>query len=101
MIVQVSGGAAETRRFDLKLLEMGYTANLKWVCDQRSSLGRSNRYHWTIVGEWTCESVPILASPLLSRSGDRVWGEPGLMTSSGTYRLCKMVERSGTRSQMG
>lgn len=41
--------------FDLKLLEMGYTSVLKWACDQGPSLERSNRFHWTIVGEWTCE----------------------------------------------
>jgi hypothetical protein len=49
--------------FDLNLLTMGYTANLKWVCDQRPALARSNRFHWTIVGEWTCTFSPYL--PLL------------------------------------
>jgi hypothetical protein len=46
--------------FDLDLLTMGYTANLKWVCDQRPALARSNRFHWTIVGEWTCTFSPHL-----------------------------------------
>lgn len=39
--------------FDMNLLEYGPTRNLRHICDQQASLEESNRYHWTIVGEWT------------------------------------------------
>jgi hypothetical protein len=74
--------------FDLKLLEMGYTSVLKWVCDQGPSLERSNRFHWTIVGEWTCKFSYTLGAPLAD-------------ICSGTYRLCEMVKRTRKRCKMG
>jgi hypothetical protein len=42
--------------FDLSLLEYGPTRNLLRICDQQAPLEESNRYHWTIVGEWTGRS---------------------------------------------
>jgi glucan 1,3-beta-glucosidase len=39
--------------FDLDLLQMGYNANLKWICSQQNYLKTSNQVHWTIVGEFT------------------------------------------------
>ncbi|KAK4686576.1 glucan 1,3-beta-glucosidase, partial [Tremellales sp. Uapishka_1] len=39
--------------FDLDLLAMGYTDNLKWYCSQESSLVAVDQGMWTIVGEFT------------------------------------------------
>jgi hypothetical protein len=58
--------------FDLSLLEYGPTRNLLRICDQQAPLEESNRYHWTIVGEWTGKSESTSASrePKLTDSNE-------------------------------
>lgn len=42
-------------RFNNQTLAMGYQRNLLWTCSLIDYLKESDKYHWTIVGEFTRE----------------------------------------------
>lgn len=44
-------------RFNNQTLAMGYQRNLLWTCGLIDYLKESDKYHWTIVGEFTRGSL--------------------------------------------